>query len=81
VLEEIRRISSDGAESHHERYLHIYRLIHRRNEQIALGFDDMRRSRAMQKICYLRSIGLFTDEEFARFAEQTRKSVQMLIGR
>ena len=45
------------------------------NEEMALAFDDHRRSTAFLKILQIHRRGLFTDEEFARFSEQTRKHV------
>jgi hypothetical protein len=50
-------------------------LIQEQNEEVALGFDDHRRSTAFLKILQIHRSGLFTEEEFARFSDQTRKHV------
>jgi hypothetical protein len=41
----------------------------------ALAFDGLRRSTAFLQTLQMRRIGLFTEEEFARFSEQTRKQI------
>jgi hypothetical protein len=80
ILEEIESVVADSGRSHHQRYVAIYQLVERRDREIADAFNDMRRSRAMMRICHLRSLGLLSDEEFARFSEETRDAVQRLLG-
>jgi hypothetical protein len=52
---------------------------HRCDREFAEAFDDMRRSAAVMRICHLRKLGLLRDEEFARFSEETRATVQRLL--
>ena len=47
VLEEIEAASSDASRSYHERYLTVYRLLQKRDEQLAIAFNDPRRSGMM----------------------------------
>lgn len=80
VLKEIERVVSDSSRSHHQRYLAIYQLVERRDREISDAFNDLRRSRAVLRICHLRTLGLLSDEEFARFGEETRGAVQGFLG-
>jgi hypothetical protein len=80
VLDEVGRMALDPARTNHERYLAIYRFIADRDEELADAFNDMRRSRAILMICQLQRHGLLTDEEFARFGDETRAAVQDLLG-
>jgi hypothetical protein len=69
---EISRLSNA---TNHQRYLKLWKMIQDQNEEVALAFDDHRRSTALLKILQIHRRGLFLEEEFARFSEQTRKHV------
>lgn len=74
ILEEMRGVMDDTSLTPHERYLKVFALLQDRNDDIAAGFDDMRRSRAIQRLANIYALGLFTDEELAQFTPQTRDS-------
>ena len=56
----------------------MWELFQEQNEEVAMAFDDYRRSTAFAKVLQIHRRGLFTKEEFARFSEQTRKQVLAL---
>jgi hypothetical protein len=76
VLDELTRLAAPADESHHARYLKIYTLIHKRNDEIANAFDDLRRSTAVLRLLAIRSLGLLADEELARFSPDTRARLE-----
>jgi hypothetical protein len=81
VLSEVSRLTSDTRKSSHERYLALFKLIKRRDRELADAFDDLRRSTALLQLARIQSHGLLTDEELARFSPETRDVVQFfLIG-
>jgi len=80
VLGEVELIMRNGALTHHERYLEIFELMQRRDQDIAHLFDDPRRSRALPMLAHMRSRGVLTDEEFSSLSDQTRSAVQLLLG-
>jgi hypothetical protein len=80
VLDETASLIADSRESHHKRYLALYRLLQNRDKEPADLFDDPRRSTARIQLLGLRAKGLLTDEEFARFSERTRAMVLYLLG-
>jgi hypothetical protein len=53
----------------------MWDLMQEQNREMALAFDGLRRSTAFLQTLQMRRIGLFTEEEFARFSEQTRKQI------
>ena len=79
VLLEIERINADGARTFHQRYLDIFRVIERRDREIARTFDDLRRSTALAKLAAIQSRNLLQEEEFLRFSPETRSVVQALL--
>jgi hypothetical protein len=80
ILKKIESVVADSSRSHHQRYVAIYQLVERRDREMADAFNDMRRSRAVMRICHLRSLGLLSGEEFVRFSDETRGAVQRFLG-
>jgi hypothetical protein len=44
ALDEVQTILRDGARSHHNRYLDVFRLLRTRDDELARAFNDPRRS-------------------------------------
>jgi hypothetical protein len=63
-----------------DRYHRLYKLVRKRDRELANAFDDFRRSTYFQQLTIMCSMNLVTDEELARFHPQTQKSVKMLLG-
>ena len=80
TLGEIAAITIATSRGAHERYLEVFRLIDRRDEDIALAFNDLRRSNAIIKLTTMRSLGVVTDEEFGRFSQETRNVVERILS-
>jgi hypothetical protein len=81
ILLEIERINSDRAKSFHRKYVDIYELLHRRDKELAQTFDDLRRSTAFIHLASMKGRGLLTEDEFARFSQETREVVDLVLGR
>src|SRR5437763_5571116 len=79
VLAEVGRLAADAGKGSHERYLAVFELLRRRDEELAAGFNDPRRSTALVQLARIRAEGLVTEEEFARFSPETRASVQVFL--
>src|SRR5262249_30598043 len=70
VLSEVSRLASQTGKSAHDRYLTVFGLLQRRDKELAQAFNDLRRSTALLQLAILRTRGLVTDEEFARFSPE-----------
>lgn len=79
ILDECRAVMDDTGLSPHQRYLKTFKLIRRRDEDIAIAFNDMRRSMAIMKLTAIRRMGLLTDEEFQRFSPKTRETIDFIL--
>ncbi len=75
ILAEIESINTNGTLSAHQRYLEIYKIIARRDKDIARTFNDHRRSTAFNELAAIQSLDLLTPEEFLRFNQETRDAV------
>jgi hypothetical protein len=76
ILAEARAQIDQPAKSSHERYLSLFKLIQDRNDDIARGFDNPRRSTAILQIAIIRSMGLLMDEELRRFSPETIEIIE-----
>jgi hypothetical protein len=76
VLDEIQQAVADTDKSSHERLLDVFDLARRRRREMRDAFDDMRRSRAFERLVSIQFHRLLTDEEMERFSPQMRESVR-----
>lgn len=72
ILSEVTRLAGDTSTGSHERYLLVFELVQQRNADIAAALDDFRRSTALRQLGAMRSRGLVTDAEFARFSPEAQ---------
>lgn len=72
ILDAVAEVIADETKSPHDRYLGIYQLIHKRDKDIVLGFDDLRRSNALSKIGMIHSMGFIEPCELEKFSQETR---------
>jgi hypothetical protein len=75
ILLRASEIATSSSGTNHQRYLKVWGMIQKQNEEVAITFDDHRRSTAILKILQIHRRDLFTEEEFARFSEETQKRV------
>jgi len=75
ILAEVKAEIERPGKSSHEKYLSLFRLIHQRDDDIARGFNDFRRSTALAQIGIIHCMGLFTGEELRRFSPETLEIV------
>jgi hypothetical protein len=80
ILLDLGRISSDRSRSSHEKYLDLCAHLQKRDKEIAKAFDSPRRSNAYLMIATLKRQGFMTEEEFARFSQETRETVDVILG-
>ncbi len=78
VLTEIGSAKNDDARNFHERYLSIFKIVERRDREMARIFDDLKRSRALTMLAQMCSVGLLTEDEISAFSPETRSVIDML---
>lgn len=80
VLAEIEQVMKNRMQSAHQRYVDIFRIVERRDRDIARLFNDPKRSHALTMLTGIRSEGLLTDDEFSALSPETRGAIEMLLG-
>jgi hypothetical protein len=78
TLEEVQTILGQGSQSHHNRYLDVFRLLQTRDDELARAFNDARRSRMIIQLVAMHSYGLLEANELERFTERTRATIKFL---
>ena len=79
VLAEVGKLAADTRKPNHKRYLALFNLLKRRNEELGTAFDNPRRTNALVQLMYIHSLGLITDEEIARFKPATQESLKSVL--
>jgi hypothetical protein len=80
VIEEVNQLTVNCTGEYHKRYLEVYLLLKQRDQEIAVAFNDLRRSTAILMIAAIRGRQMLTDEEFMQFSPETREAVELILG-
>ncbi len=79
ALDEIQQAVADTGKGSHARFVKVIGLVKTRRREMQDAFDDMRRSRAFQRVVSIQSLRLLTDEEMDRFSPEFREAVRSCI--
>lgn len=72
ILEQVQAAAADPSKGPHARYLEVFRILRERDDDVAIAFDDLRRSTLIERVISMHRLGLFTAEERAGFSEALR---------
>ena len=78
ILEVIDLIIENRKGEEHKSYIQIYRLLENKDKEIAVTYNDLKRSNAIEKIYLMRKHLAMTDEEFSKFSVETKDLVDHL---
>ena len=78
ALAEAVAIIEDAAMSAPVRYQDLAGAIAQHNERMRAAFDDMRRSRAVERLASLVMLQLLTDVELAQFSPEVRMAAAII---
>ena len=81
VLAEVERVMHNSPGGVHQRYLDIFKIMERRDREMARLFNGLKRSQGLMMLARIRSAGLLTEEEFSSLSLETRGAIQMLLDR
>ncbi|HXA19209.1 MAG TPA: hypothetical protein VN380_19625 [Thermoanaerobaculia bacterium] len=71
---------SAGESSGHEKYLALYKHIGESDRDIAIVFNNRRRSNAILQIAAAVARGMMSESELSSFSEETQERVRMIAG-
>lgn len=67
-----------GADSPHDRYLRLFRLLQEQDAAMAAACDDLRRSTAIQRLAAMINLDAITDAKLDEFSAPTREAAKTL---
>ncbi len=67
-------------ESGHEKFLALYEYLGESNRDIAVVFDNRRRSNAILQIAAAVTRGIMSASELSSFSEETQERIRMIAG-
>ena len=76
VLDEVGQIAADTDKTSHDRYRAVYKLVEERDEELAIAFNNPRRSDAFRQLLFIVSLGLLTEGELAQFMLAMCQSIE-----
>lgn len=79
ILEAVDLIIQNRKGAEHKSYIQIYSLINKKDDEIAITYNDLKRSNAIEKICNMRRHLAMTDDEFSKFSEETQNIVNRIL--
>ncbi|HYH82895.1 MAG TPA: hypothetical protein VEX86_24085 [Longimicrobium sp.] len=80
ILAQAKAVIDSDEGSNHERYGRLFQTIKDRDDDIKWAFDRVSRSNALQKLAAMVKLELVTDEELARFSEETRETARRMLS-
>jgi hypothetical protein len=79
ILAEVSRTCAPESEPYHDRFCKAHSIMESGNYELGIAFDNLRRSNALLRLTIMKGRGLITDEEFAKFSEETQQRVSVGI--
>ena len=80
ALSDIGRTIESATETSYEKFYEIYNLVRHRDKLIAQSLSELRRSTATYQLLAMKRLDLVTEEEFARFSDETRGIINKLLA-
>ena len=78
IFHEIETILKARKGREHESYLKLWKMLREEDEEIAVMFDDLKRSNATMKLASWRANNLLSDDDLESFTEETQHRIKAL---
>jgi hypothetical protein len=79
VLADIESINTNPGKNFHQKYLAVYDLIEKRDREMSIIFNDLRRSTAIEHLIGVRERNLFTPAEFSQFSPELQERIDSIV--
>jgi len=80
ILEKVKRVIENKENDNHKAYLKLWKIMRSEDDEIAIMFDDLKRSTARIKLVAWKRNNLISDEDLKEFSEETQEYVNMIIS-
>jgi hypothetical protein len=79
VLADIASLNTNPGTNFHQKYLAVYDLIAKRDREMAIIFDELRRSTAIERLIGMRERNLFTPDEYSQFSPDLQERIDSIV--
>ncbi|MFC1890093.1 hypothetical protein ACFL4G_10090 [Thermodesulfobacteriota bacterium] len=79
IFAKIEDVMRERKGKEHEAYRKLWRLLKEEDREIAIMFDDLKRSNAIRKLAAWKHNGVISDEDFSAFSDETQQSANALV--
>ncbi|ALO34681.1 hypothetical protein CMT41_08070 [Colwellia sp. MT41] len=79
IFVKVDELAKNRAGSEHTSYLELYGLIQDEDVKIAEMFNNPTRNNVLLKLVALKSYGVFTDDQFQMFSQETQDRVDSML--
>ena len=76
ILTKIEQLIQNGSDSAHDTYLQVWKTLKSEDKDIAIMFDDLKRSNAILKLAIWKKYGIISDKEMKSFTEDTQERIR-----
>jgi hypothetical protein len=78
ILEKVKRVIENKGNNNHIAYIELWELMRSEDDEIAMMFDDLKRSNAKIKLATWKRNGLISDEDLKSFSKETQDSINLI---
>jgi len=78
ILTRAESIVQNREGRNHQAYMDLWALLDKEDDEIALMFNELKRSTALLKLAQWRSHGLLSENDLALFSEETQTMVKAI---
>ena len=78
VIEEVQSATIDCSDDYHDCYLKVFTLLRDRDKEMAVTFNDPRRSNTFILLLNIKTKGLLTEDELMQFSPELREALEAI---
>lgn len=75
----VEKIAKNRSGAEHQSYLDLYALIQKEDAKIGEMFNNPTRNNVLMKLVALKRFGIFSNEQFQLFSQETQDSVNSIL--
>jgi len=76
ILKKVEELTREREGKENETYLKLWKLMKQEDREIAIMFDEMKRSTSLLKLVAWKRNGVISDERFSEFSDETQQTIK-----
>ncbi len=80
ALDKLKSVIDSRDQGSHKAYLELWKVLNVEDDELALMFNDLKRSTAFYKLAAWKKSSLLSEEDFSQFSNETQNVINLLLG-